>query len=375
VELELKEGAPQALLAAALHLAAPRRTNATDTALALLPAGRSKAARGHALVHGERPAPVKADAAALMRGVTAAMNASAALQNVAGNAAAVLIANAEGVLESDDPEFVHQARVALRRLRAAVSLLRAHVAFPVELADELRWTARALGAARDADVFAETTLPRILQAVADDEAAARMGAAAQRRRRQARNTARAALASPRFALLVLRLMAWSLDTIAAGATPGIDGAAAAHASGENAAAGAREDIALPAVAAAVLEAAHGKLMRLARRFRKRSPAKRHRVRIAAKRLRYALDMFAVVLPAAAKARFVRRLASLQDALGAMNDAVVARHMLATLARRGGLREWLERADAHLQEMEARHIDDAARQLARLRGLLVPLPQE
>ena len=58
----------------------------------------------------------------------------------------------------------------------------------------------------------------------------------------------------------------------------------------------------------------------------------HRVRIRAKRLRYALDLFASALPAKPTKRYVDELAHLQDELGALNDAVVAAELAPRLAR-------------------------------------------
>ncbi|MCA1978290.1 MAG: CHAD domain-containing protein, partial [Thiobacillus sp.] len=61
----------------------------------------------------------------------------------------------------DDIEYVHQARVALRRLRAALRLYRREFALPPELLAGLRTLAGALGPARDWDVLCTETLPAI----------------------------------------------------------------------------------------------------------------------------------------------------------------------------------------------------------------------
>ncbi len=69
--------------------------------------------------------------------------------------------NLPGAAISDDPDFVHQMRVALRRVRRALKVFR-HTS-----ADEarkkwdarLRRLARALGAQRDWDVFYAETMP------------------------------------------------------------------------------------------------------------------------------------------------------------------------------------------------------------------------
>ena len=61
-----------------------------------------------------------------------------------------------------------------------------------------------------------------------------------------------------------------------------------------------------------------------------SEAERHDVRIALKRLRYALDFFGGVFDSAPRKKFFKKLARLQDDLGRMNDVAVAETMLARL---------------------------------------------
>jgi CHAD domain-containing protein len=58
----------------------------------------------------------------------------------------------------------------------------------------------------------------------------------------------------------------------------------------------------------------------------------HELRLDAKRLRYAAEVFAPVFPRKAARRFQRRLAALQEELGRSNDAAVARSLAQSLAR-------------------------------------------
>ena len=74
--------------------------------------------------------------------------------------------------------------------------------------------------------------------------------------------------------------------------------------------------------------------RLARRARKLAAADapaRHRLRIAAKRMRYATEFFASLYPAHQVRPSVRALTSLQDTLGLLNDTAVTRKALRELA--------------------------------------------
>lgn len=342
LELELKAGGAAALPALALRIAHAGR----GRPLALLPYGDSKASRGQRLAAGTAPQPVKAQAQRLFGSLRADDDAQAALKRAVGRATEVLLANAHGALAYDDPEFVHQARVALRRMRSALRLLRRQVEFPARLAADLRWIARALGAARDWDVLAGELLPAIAASLGPGFGPAfeRLLAEAQRHRGRARDEARAALASPRFAGATLALLAWS-------ATP-------PRSAGPS----------LQALAGKLLHRQHARLFESAHAFAGLPADKQHRVRILAKRLRYALDFFAVALPERAAAAYARRLATLQDELGALNDAAVAHAHLRKLARSRALRQALDAWAARTRRDLAIAVE---RRLARLRGRPVP----
>ena len=305
LELELKAGRPRALfrLARRLMVGAGR-----EPPLPLRPFTESKAARGYRLLTGQAPAPVKASAKGFAAPLRARQAVDAALRHVIGHGTEVLLANAEGLADHEDPEFVHQARVALRRMRSAVRLWKGHCRFPARLARELQWIGRELGAARDADVLVADTLPALAGTLAPAQRTSmrRLLKAAHAQRAQARAAARAALTSGRFALLALDLLAW------------------AHAEPD------ADTPALHRLARKQLARARRRLVEAARFFMALTPERRHRVRILAKRLRYALDLFAVALPAQATADYIERLAHLQDLLGELNDASVARTALAAL---------------------------------------------
>ncbi len=63
----------------------------------------------------------------------------------------------------------------------------------------------------------------------------------------------------------------------------------------------------------------------------------HELRLEAKRLRYAAELFAPLWGGKAARRFLKRLSALQEALGTVNDAAVARGLLASLD--GGAPAW------------------------------------
>jgi CHAD domain-containing protein len=87
----------------------------------------------------------------------------------------------------------------------------------------------------------------------------------------------------------------------------------------------------------ILEHAREALGRLRKTIRRRGrggldrldPVSRHKLRIRAKRLRYAVEFFAPVFdgPRGAKTAFLDALKKMQDQLGALNDIVVARQRI------------------------------------------------
>ena len=164
LELELLDGPVDALLDLAHTLALGPEGQATS-ALRLLPANRSKAERGYALYMGERLQPVKAAGLQLQAGMhpVQAFRAAAlsCLTHLQANEAGVLHPGTEGLLP--DPEFVHQARVALRRLRTGLRIFRAHLParFVEHWSAQWRLLTNQLGDARNWDVFATEWMPEL----------------------------------------------------------------------------------------------------------------------------------------------------------------------------------------------------------------------
>lgn len=297
LELELKQGEAADLPALALRIA-----GRGGDALALLPATRGKAERGHRLAAGEASPVVKASAGGFSAGLSADMPAAVALRAIVAHGLSVLLANAELLHEAYEPEAVHQARVALRRVRTSIRQIdRAQHDLPPKLARELHWIARVLGDARDGDVLVEHTLPLLTAGLPAElrVAAASMLAHARERRDAARRTALTALRSTRFARAALELQAWLLSQPSASA-----------------------DRTLAQTAPRALERAHRRLFDAAQFFTALPAAERHRVRILAKRLRYTIDVFAIALDRHAVKPWSDALSRLQDVLGALNDAAV-----------------------------------------------------
>jgi CHAD domain-containing protein len=228
-----------------------------------------------------------------------------------------LAANTQGTLLDQNPEFVHQMRVALRRLRSALRLFRPYLPVPFvrDVKPELQWLATQLGKVRDWDVLIGETLPRLLRTQPDARPGATeraIVAAAQVRRNAAARSMHRALRSRRFAALLSEL-ARVLALLQ------LDGPVAA-----------KKPPRLPALAAHKLQKAHARLRFKPRELQGMTPDARHQVRIDAKRLRYAVEFFSSLYAPKAAARYAERLAALQEALGTLNDHVVAADLLASL---------------------------------------------
>lgn len=291
LEIELEAGEGEALFEPALILAAD---------LPLAPAPLSKAERGYRLAEGAPLRPLRA-AASPLRPAQAPAEAFGA---IAAACLGQLQWNAQGAV-GDDSEFIHQMRVALRRLRSALRLFRPALPadFEPAVVPSLRRLARALGEARDWDVLAETIVGPAASAFADDPRLAALAAAVERRRQAARADLRQALAEPGYALAVLDCQARLLRLAADPAAP-----------------------ALREFAARRLRRLHRKVVGLAAAARDLDPRRLHALRIGVKRLRYALEFLQPLHPDGSGKR-LRRLAALQDRLGALNDLAGAGPLL------------------------------------------------
>lgn len=303
IELELKAGAPHRLYDLALKLA-------QDVPLSI--GDRSKAARGYALARGTPELPVKARPAVLDRG----MSVSGAFLAMMWANLAHLQANERGMLAGRDPEYLHQMRVALRRMRSAIGVFAP--LFPEMMISparsELKWLAGSLGPARDWDVFMTETLPPVEAAFGVNGGLKGFTVRCENLRRAANARARRAVRLPRFRHLMLSLSAWlSSESWLTRSDP------AARASFRGAVA---------TFASAVLEQRYAQVRKRGRKLGGLSAAELHRLRIAVKKFRYAVDFFAGLYKARPARDTLKRLARLQDILGAMNDAATVAKLLA-----------------------------------------------
>jgi inorganic triphosphatase YgiF len=301
IELELKAGSPARLIDFALALL---------EAIALRIEPRSKAERGYTLAERRAAAPVKASAPAL----NASMSVTDAFRAVVFGCVAHLHANEAGVMAGADIEYLHQARVALRRLRSAFSVF--NRAFPraafEDLIGELRWLGGCLGPARDWDVFACTMLPRVAGAFADDAATHALAERAGELRAAADRQAVEALAARRYTALLLRLN--GMFYRAPWTDLGDETAAALRAG------------ALGQFTAEILSRRHRKVVKRGRKRAELDASGLHRLRIEIKKLRYAAEFFSSLYERKAVRSYTGALAELQELLGALNDAATVERL-------------------------------------------------
>lgn len=296
------------------------------THLPLLPALRSKAERGYRIYLGTPLTPQKA--------ATVPLQADAApldaFRRIMLECLAHLQGNHEGALHGKDAEFVHQMRVATRRLRAALRVFAPHLpeAFTAQLLPPLQQLMALLGRVRDLDVLLAEIAAPVTHALPDEPRLAALSGAITDRQGRAREAAVRHLQSIAHARFLL------LATAVLHQPPFVGNG----------------DAGTPQTAVETLaDFAAARLKRLRRKVREHAalasaddPASLHRLRIAVKRLRYALEFFAPLAAAKPTQRMLRQLGRLQDDLGQLND----------LANAGLLLMQCAGSDARLREAVA-----------------------
>ena len=132
----------------------------------------------------------------------------AGFQAILGGCIAQIQDNAIGVVRGADSESIHQMRVGLRQLRSALGLFARWIPCPTTLQQELGWLASELGAARDADVLAHGTLPKVLDICPPEAELLMLGEVVSMIACEKRQQAAAAVASERYSRLMRHLVAW-----------------------------------------------------------------------------------------------------------------------------------------------------------------------
>lgn len=315
---------------------------------------RSKAEQGFELVTGNGPDAHRAEPIQL----TPELSPRDAFRVIAHSALRHVTANADPV-RGKDSEGVHQMRVGLRRLRAAISLFGDVLprARTTQIKAELKWLTGELAPARETDVFVkESILPLAEQGVP------RRGARAMRKtfsvqRKAAFRRAGEAVASARYRRLLIDVAEW-IETMQPRADDGLS---------------------IAPYAAQLLDRRTRKVRKQGKRLNDLDPQQRHKLRIRVKKLRYGVDFFKGLYRDRDQndlADFSERLKQLQSALGSLNDFTAHRELAteAALTAPAANRRAQAFASGFIvgQEREAAHglLKNAAKELHRLHRLRV-----
>ncbi len=336
-EIELKSGSIDGLyrLARELHKTIPFTIET-----------RTKAERGYQLALDTPPRATRATSLKLPLRATV----GEALVQIGRNCLRQIRANQTVLVVSgrSQPGGVHQLRVAIRRIRSALAAFKAVIP-ELEwrrLAHEFRWIAQQCGPAREWDVFAADILKPLQAQLGDEPALAELARLAAAAREAAYDRVEAMLADPRFTDYLLEIEAWWES----------DGTA-------RPAMGRRLDP-VRDFAKDALRHLHRRLIKQGRQIDALSLPELHELRIRAKKLRYNAEFFRSLFPAEAVQDYLSALERIQDRLGSLNDAAVARNLLGGLHAEAGTAEEraaIDRANAMVAGWNAARIEsDRAR---------------
>jgi triphosphatase len=277
-----------------------------------------KAERGYALSRRESHKPVRGRPIVL----DARMSTGYAFKIIGLSCLDHALSNDRAV-RAGDSEGVHQMRVGLRRLRAALSIFKELLPGqePESVKADLKWLTEQLSAARDVDVLLEERVKGLREHTPVAAEARVLGRTLGAEREAALARARAALDSERYRTLGLRTALWLAD--------------GAWSRSRHPHVVAARERPVKGFAAEVLRRRSRKLVKKGRRIEQLDAAQRHRLRIAAKTLRYAAEFFASLVARKRKVRhkrFRRIVKAFQGALGTLNDIEVHKSFATRFAR-------------------------------------------
>ena len=301
LELELISGQPADLFDLAQCLGRTIR---------LVPSLTSKAGRGYALLSKAGMPPLDRTQSPDLNG----LSRGEAFQLLARNSLSQVISESAILLQYRQPQAVHQMRVALRRLRALISLFGPVIDGPdlVCVRKGLKLLAQSLGPARDLDVL-------ISNLVRLDPAPQALIEALEHEQGLAYDVACDTISGTGFGQTLLAALAW------------IEVGDWRRAQGKQ---GRKRDRPVAHNASKTLSRLRSALKQDGRDIKGLSTAKRHALRIRTKKLRYALDMFSSLFEPhkSAHLTYLKAVKMLQDQLGAANDRAMGLAMIEAHAK-------------------------------------------
>jgi triphosphatase len=313
IELELKRGDEAELFKVARQL-----THVLPAQLAL----KSKSERGYEMLAGRNDGPIKAVAVDLAPGAATRDGFKAiglaCLKQMIGNEPALLAGDLEGV---------HQMRVGFRRLRAAISLFADILQDPqtAALKDELKWLTGELGPARELEVLVTQVVAPVRRRHSRLQGISGLSRDLTQQRAAALARAQDAVRSPRFRALTLDIAAW----LEAGQWTRPQDDLVRD----------RGDVVIETSAAEQLTRRFRKIRKQGKKLARLDARSRHKLRIQAKKVRYASEFFADLFPgkkaSRRRAKFLSALERVQDCLGDLNDIAVHEDRITAIADRRG----------------------------------------
>jgi len=298
VELELKSGSVAYLLDIADILAERYGCQVfTD----------SKAARGYHLFQPREPEVRRATKLLL----EPEMSVWEAFQTIMAEGTEQLFGNIPVVRDGNNSDGVHQARVGVRRMRAALSAFQPALTeeFRKPLNRQLRWFAGMLGPARDWDVFIDETLGPVSAAPNPPPGLKKFQARCGEARRRAYRRANKGLNADRFGRIQLSLIRIPYHAAPTKEALGPIGAFAGNLLDER----------LLTIQTAAGEDPAGL-----------DEISLHALRIDIKKMRYAVEFFGNLYDTADVKSYRSALKKLQECLGGLNDAAVHTAMLQSM---------------------------------------------
>jgi triphosphatase len=311
IELELKRGT-----AADLFGIAHKLSEALPVRLAL----KSKSERGYEIIDGEQGLPMKATHVDLPTGCSA----RDAFKSIGLACLKQIVANEPALMKSD-PEGVHQMRVGLRRLRAAMSLfaLLLRDAQSEAIKSELKWLTAELGPARELEVLINRVVAPMRNHRRRWRGMPSLSQELAERRNAAIASAQDAVQSARFRALTIDIASWL--HVGLWTNPQDDLVAD------------QGDVPIELFASEQLTRRWRKIRKKGRTLAELDARDRHKLRIQAKKLRYAVEFFASLFTTKRaverRTQFLAVLERLQDGLGDLNDIAVHEKRIAAMGRR------------------------------------------
>ncbi|MEO8331488.1 MAG: CHAD domain-containing protein [Gallionella sp.] len=298
LELELKSGSPQQLFELALAI-----LDIVPFELEVI----SKAEQGYRLLSGVAEHPVKATVASITREDTLAE----ALQSLIWSCLLHLQSNSRGAMAGEDAEYLHQMRVALRRLRVVLRMAEKLHADPqlAVLSKQVAALCSALGRIREWDVFIAQTVQPMCARMAGHGGLQALLAISERQRDACRAALRGEAPARELQRMILNFAIWMNGPY-------------------------WQQQVLPQVH----DFATSRLQKLAKRFARSGQhlntldaPRLHALRILAKKLRYSAEFFSGLYDRQKARSFLAALSEVQEVLGQINDIAVTHRLLDGLA--------------------------------------------